>query len=287
MNMEDNLQTSPDNSTNADSGGGTDEFFDALDRSVNSAVMDETEGTSQQEQVTQFVQQELPSDSDKKEVDYEKRYKDSSREALKQRETLNQYEPFFPILDAMKNDPDLVGVVRDHLVNGTAPKNMKEQLGLDEDFVFDSDEAMNDPESDSAKVFGTTVDRIVQKRLGDAQQQQQQQIAVAKKQQVMGQEKEAFMKAHNMSEDEFAAMSEAAKTRTLTLEDIHYILNRDKTRQNIDANARNDMLTQMKGVRNIPTSAASTNNSAQPSTETDTVFNALLGQDGQLDDLFG
>jgi len=285
--MEDNLQTSPDNLVNANSGGDTDEFFDALDRSVNSAVMDEPEGTSQKEQVTQFAQRALPTDSDKKEVDYEKRYKDSSRAALQQRETLNKYEPFFPILDAMKNDPDLVGVVRDHLVNGTAPKNMKEQLGLDEDFVFDADDAMNNPESDSAKVFGTTVDRIVQARLGQAQQQQQQQVTAARKQQVMGQEKAEFMKARNMSEEDFNAMAEEAKTRKLTLDDIHYILNRNKTRQNIDTNARNDMLTQMKGVRNIPTSAASSNNSAQPNTEEDTVFNALLGQEAKLDDLFG
>ena len=103
----------------------------------------------------------------------------------------------------------------------------------------------------------------------------------------MGQEKEVFMKTHNMSEEDFNSMAEEAKTRKLTLDDIHYVLNRDKTRQNIDTNARNDMLTQMKGVRNIPTSAASTNNSSQPSTETDSVFNAILGQDGQLDDLFG
>ena len=103
----------------------------------------------------------------------------------------------------------------------------------------------------------------------------------------MSQEKETFMKSHNMSEEQFNSMAEEAKTRKLTLDDIHYILNKDKTRQNIDANARNDMLNQMKGVRNIPTSAASTNNSTQPNTETDNVFNALLGQDGQLDDLFG
>ena len=284
--MQEKLHSESDNLPEGNSGGNVDAFFDTLDRSVNGAIIDENKEISNNEQVTQPVQ--VQADSDGGLVNYEKRYKDSSREALKQRETLNQYEPFFPILDAMKNDPELVGIVRDHLIGGgTAPKNVKEQLGLDEDFVFDSDEAMSNPESDSAKMFAATVDRVVQGRLGEAQQRQAQQVAVARKQQAQTQEKAKFMQAHNMSEDDFNVMAEEAKTRTLTLEDIHFIINRDRTARNIDNNARQDMLTQMKNVRNVPTSAAAANNSAQPNTETDAVFNALLGQDGQLDDLFG
>ena len=48
------------------------------------------------------------------------------------------------------------------------------------------------------------------------------------------------------------------------------------------------MLTQMKNVRNIPTSASGANSqgSKEQSME-DTVFNALKGVDDELDNLFG
>ena len=38
------------------------------------------------------------------------------------------------------------------------------------DFMFDADDAFSNPDSDSARVLGATVDGIVQKRLGQALQ---------------------------------------------------------------------------------------------------------------------
>ena len=37
-------------------------------------------------------------------VDWEKRYKDSSREAVRMRDEMKEIKPFVPILDAMKKD---------------------------------------------------------------------------------------------------------------------------------------------------------------------------------------
>ena len=72
---------------------------------------------------------------------YKKRYSDSSREAVKQRETYKELEPFVPVLEAMKNDSGLVDHVRNYLQNGGAPApSVRAQLGLDEDFIFDQQE---------------------------------------------------------------------------------------------------------------------------------------------------
>ena len=50
----------------------------------------------------------------------------------------------------MKKDSGLVDHVRDYLQSGGKPdKTMKEKLKLDDDFVFDPNEAYEDPDSDS------------------------------------------------------------------------------------------------------------------------------------------
>lgn len=259
-------------------------FFEQLDREVNSSVLDDdTIEEKPTEQVTQPIEK---ADSDDT-VNYEKRYKDSSREALQQRETLNQYEPFFPILDAMKRDPQMVGVVRDYL-NGKQgpPKSVTEQLKLDEDFDFDYDEAIKNPDSDSGRVFNHMVDRVVNDRLSQAQTKAQSEFNQQAQVQQQVEEAQSFMKRSGMSEDQFRGMMAEADKRKMTLDDVYYILNRDKAAQNIDKNVRKDMRSQMSNAQQTTPSVASASN-VQSGGESDNMFNSLLSLDNNLDDLFG
>ena len=91
-----------------------------------------------------------------------------------------------------------------------------------------------------------------------------------------------------MSEEDFGELVNKAKTHILTLDDIHYLVNRDQTNQNVANATRTDMLNQMKNVRNIPASASGANSQGdgKPSFE-DEVFDTLLGSDGNIDNLFG
>ena len=47
------------------------------------------------------------------------------------------------------------------------------------------------------------------------------------------------------------------------------------------------MANQMKNVRNIPTSASGANSQGSGGNHDDNLFDALLGSDGDLDNLFG
>ena len=151
---------------------GSDGFFDEMERQVNGAIIDndqpqveETLPESGPETET-HVQQEDPVEQ---QVDWEKRYKDSSREATKMRDELgelSELKPFVPILQAMKNDGGLRDHVKGYLQNGGKPaQSIKDQLGLSEDFVFDQEEAFNSPDSDSAKLMNAHVDGLVQSRV--------------------------------------------------------------------------------------------------------------------------
>ena len=91
-----------------------------------------------------------------------------------------------------------------------------------------------------------------------------------------------------MTDEEYNGFVGKAKDHILTLEDIHYLLNKDQTAANTANSTKKDMLNQMKNVRNIPTSASGANSqgSKEQSIE-DNVFNALKGVDDELDNLFG
>ena len=81
---------------------------------------------------------------------------------------------------------------------------------------------------------------------------------------------------------------EAAGKRTLTLDDIHYLINRDKANTNVADATKKDMLNQMKNVRNIPASASGANSQGDSrGSFEDEVFDALIGSDGNIDNLFG
>ena len=273
--------------------GSSDGFFEALEEDVNGVVAeDSTEATRQEVGTEQVTQQEtVGSDNvgwDDDGNPYKKRYQDSSREAVKLREQYKDVEPFVPVLEAMKNDSGLVEHVRDYLVNGgNTPKSVQEELSLDEDFIFDSQDAMTDPDSDSAKVLNAQVDKVVQQRVG--------QIVKAEKDNAVKIQQESqrrtiendFREKKNMTDEQFASFKEKAQSHVLTLEDIDYLLNRDQANANVVQSTKNDMLSQMKNVRNIPTSASGANSQAEEKTPDNAIFDGILGLDGDLDNLFG
>ena len=170
---------------------GTDSsnFFDRLEEDVNGGIVDaqEPEETLEEPEVA------LTSESD--EIDprenyadiweddsnpYKKRYSDSSKEGKrlynenKELESLKEYEP---LIDILKKDKGAVENLRSYLKGEIEPASVKERLGVDEDFVFDPDEAFADPNSQSAKVFNNMVSNIVDSRVNAERQRMEQEAA--------------------------------------------------------------------------------------------------------------
>jgi hypothetical protein len=201
---------------------------------------------------------------------------------------MSELKPFIPVLDAMKNDSGLVDHVRNYLTGGGKPSaTIQDELGLKEDFVFDAHEAMSDGNSDSAKLMNAHVDRMVQSRVGQMIGAEKERAAKTQAEISRQGEEAEFRKAHKMTDEEYSGFVDSAKKHILTLEDIHYLLNKEKTAANTANSTKKDMLNQMKNVRNIPTSASGANSqgSREQSIE-DNVFNALKSVDDGLDNLF-
>ena len=64
-------------------------------------------------------------------------------------------------------------------------------------------------------------------------------------------------------------------------------MNQGRVSQNVANATKNDMLNQMKNVRDIPTSQSAANNAGKPNNVNDGVFDALLNSDGNIEELLG
>jgi hypothetical protein len=273
---------------NPDAGSG-DDFFERMENAVNGGIQDQiqTEATPSVESgPTVETRNEQPSEPNN-DVDWEKRYKDSSKEAQKLYGELKELKPFVPVLEAMKEDSGLVEHVRGYFENGGAPvKNIKDQLGLDENFIYNEQEAMDNPDSDSAKVFSAHVDSMVNNRVDGILKGERSKAVEVQRKIKAKQNEEEFKAKHKMTEDQYADLVEKAKGHTLTLDDIHYLLNRDQANTNIANSAKADMLGQMKSARDIPRTASGANSQGSSNTHSDDVFDAIVGTDNIVDNLF-
>ena len=285
----------------------SEDFFGNLEKQVNGVANqgDFVEEAVRQEATTEVTQPNINGDSARvtrpnqtvgpntvgegniESDSYKKRYQDSSREATKMARQLKDLKPFIPVLDAMKQDTGLVRHVREYLESGGTPsKTVKEQMNLPEDFVYDAQDAIDNPESASAKVMEAQIDKVVNNRVGSILTKEKENAASVQRALIRKKQEAEFKTRHNMSDEQFDVLMTEAKERQVTLDDVYYLINKDKTNKNVADSTRKDMLNQMKNVRNIPVSQSNTNSQAAPANADDKVFDALIGNDSDLDNLF-
>ena len=276
-----NAQVAPESTNVQDAVMNTSsDFFESLDREVNGGILDEQQQpTSVQSGNTQSspnVEVQMQDDSEV----LQKRYSDSSREAKRLNGKLKEIEPYMPILDAMREDPNLISHVRNYFEGGgQAPQSMNQQLNLDEDFVFDPEEAFQQPDSDSAKVMGATIDGIVQRRLNNTLQIQKTENAkMAKEAQ--------FKQKMNMSDEEWSTFTDFAKSKSLELEDIYYLMNRKNRDSEIADSTRQEIHNKMREVQSQPSTLATQGSVSVEKSTDDNVFDTILGTDSELEKAF-
>lgn len=285
MAQTDNLQDSSPDVTEAVTGkeessvNDPGEFFAELDKSVNGLVTDNEPIPSTPQQTTSEEPSPVAEVSNPDELEVlKKRYADSSREAKRLNTRLKDLEAYAPLLDRMREDPNLISTVRNY-IEGGSNQGVKERLGMGEDFVFDPDEAISDPKSDSAKVFDSVVNQkvnaIVNGKLGQQQQQQKLQ-----------QEASEFKSRHQMDDAQFEEFMRFASSRPLNYDDIYYLMNRENRDSNIASETRKEVANQMASVRQKPQSlaGAGATTSQEETKVEDAIFDSMLKEG--LDNMF-
>jgi len=275
------------------------DFFDALETQVNGAIQDApTEQAEVQEPAPEQVTPEM--DTSPREVPqtpsvnwedesnpYKVRYSDSTREAQRMKAKNDKLEPYESLISVLEQDAELVNVVRDYLDKGTKP-NVKESLNLGDDFVFDMDEAISDPNSKSAQVFNTIVDKRADQRVSDKISTERQKAKQTAQKVNMRNQTKQFVKANEMNEGQFKELSNWAQTHQLSWDDIYYLKNRDKANTKIANNSKQQVLDQMKNVKSVPTTASSAGGETPGEGDhNDAIFDLIQKADNNLENVFG
>ena len=300
--MEDNTQGNPKAVDDAVLGSESDDFFTALDQDVNGLVQDEEVTPQAQAQETPEMdpnkaEANVTDGAQNSELDnLKKRYSDSSREAQNLKAQLDELKPYVPVLNAMKKDNGLVSHVRDYFDNGgEVSKSIKDELKLGEDFEFDPNEMVSDPNSDSRKVFDAMVNKSVNQKVNQkASQILHEENARAQQEAYknqLSQQAREFAQRNGLTKDEFVNFMQEAQhkfnTQGMTFDDMYLIVNKGRAATNVANSTKQEMLNQMKNVRDIPTSQGASNNAGKPATQNDSVFDALLSSDGNIEELLG
>lgn len=257
----------------------SNDFFAGLENEVNGGIL-ESDDSSQQlsnnkETVSEVQQENVET--------LKKRYSDSSKEGQRLNTRLKELEPYLPILDEMRKDSGLINHVRDYFESGgQTPQNVTSKLDLPEDFIFDADEAISEPSSDSAKVLNSTIDNVVQRRLSNELGKQKEEMKV-------NSEINSFKQRHDMDDNQWDEFKNYADARSLSLDDILYLKQKES---NEPMEARNMGVSEKaanhtRKAQLKPQSLASTGSASTEVDSEDQLFDAILGIDKQLDSAFG
>ena len=263
------------------------DFFAELDKSVNGGIIDDADAneTSIDTAPSDNTQEnEAPSLEEAQTEDVEtlkKRDADSSAEGKRLNTRLKELEPYMPILDEMRKDPNLVSHVKGYFEGGgQTPQSMVEKMNLGEDFIFDPDEAIANPTSDSAKVLNATIDGVVQRRLNNELTKQKQEFTLER-------QVSDFRTKHNMNDSEWNELKDFADNRKLSLDDIYYLKNRGAREDNIARTSGQKALNQVKQNQQRPKSLASQGSAKVETSEEGQIFDSILGIDKELENAFG
>ena len=272
------------------------DFFDALETQVNGAIQDAPAEQAVQEPVSDQVtpqvdssSREVPQNSNWEDESnpYKVRYSDSSRENTKNKAVLDKLKPYESLIGVLEQDAELVDIVRGYLDKGTKP-DMKQSLDLGDDFVFDMDEAISDPDSKSAQVFNTIVDKRADRKVGDRIAAERQNAKQAAQKRNMQSQTKQFVDANKMNKDEFSELSKWAQTHQLSWDDINFLKNRDKANAKIANNSKQQVLDQMKNVQSMPaTASAAGGENPGDRDHNDSIFDLIQKADNNLDNVFG
>ncbi len=271
------------------------DFFDQLENNVNSAIVDAPKETTPPEPEQALTSEPVEVDSqegtDPWEADnnpYKKRYRDSSREAVKMNTELKELEQYKALIGVMKKDKGAVDAVKNYLEGNAQPASVKERLGIDDDFVFDPDEAFADPKSQSGQLLNAHVDGIVSQRVNQAVQSYRNENAQTQKQEQTQKEYDDFITQKGYNPEQAEALKKAAAEHTLTWDDIDYLVNRGQVQDNIAQNTKQRMMKQISNAQSVPTTASRSGSAdTEDVSHEDRVFDAIKGVDETLDNLFG
>jgi hypothetical protein len=290
--MQENIQDNSEQDLTVENSDPGD-FFNELEQQVNGSIVDEviTDVVAEQAQPLATLQgdpkqqAEQPDIWESEENPYKKRYSDSSTEGKRLSEIVKDNEKYSELIGVMKDDPGAAQAVLNHLSGkekANEASNPRELFGLEKEFVFDMDDALDDPKSQSASVMNnwitTVANNIVENKVQEIETQQQE----AAKQTETRAKQQAFMKEKNWTQDQFDSwMGRVNDTLAGGMDYGHLdkIVSEGQKASNIADSTRRQVMNQMKNVSQYPNTVSSANSVAKDASPDDAIFDVVKGVD--------
>lgn len=205
-------------------GGSADKDRSDNNDGVNKADQDGDNDLSEEEIIKQVANL-------KKELESVKtRYASSDDEGKRLNVRNKELELYAPLIDKMRNDPGLVKTIKGYLGVDDGPKNIIPKIAVPEDFIFDMDEAIKDPNSQSAGFLSEIIRSAVSGEVSALRRDLSEREAVNARSQMESQQRKELMDEFKISEKDVEDLVDWAKSQPFTLKDIYYL----KTRQSRD-----------------------------------------------------
>jgi hypothetical protein len=189
---------------------------------------------------------------------------------------LRELNPVLPMLEAMLGDETFLEMAESYFTDPQAQSEaMKKQLGIDDNFVFDLNQALSDPKSEDAKILN---------KLMQAKQPKQTQTKPQQDQSISDADKEAFMKKYNLSSEDYDEMMGRAQQHKITHDDIYFLMNKDKIIAEAKKEAQLGVKKQMQTAQRLKKPVSAGEGTYQESAPEDSFMNALSAGKGLFDD---
>lgn len=279
------LAENTEGTDNKESAFDVNSFFDGLEEKYNGVIYDEPEVDNTAQVSTDDEGIVATEESGGEMTDYEKelnnlqkRYDSSSKEAqrlAKKLESYEEVESLLPVMRVIQQDPNLLNQVRNYLESGTQPTSIAKEMGLEEDFAIDLSEAVDDPNSDSAKVLHRIVNAGVQKQMAIENERNRIKAQQDMEQQEMFRD---FQKTHDLSDDQLVEFLEWSNNEKLTLDHLWQLKNLDSRDRKILKGSLEDRQRQLDKMQNTPNSLGRVGGGspAEPENPDLAVFEAVM-----------
>jgi len=188
-------------------------------------------------------------------------------------EKLRELQPVLPMLEAMLSDDTFLGLAEDYFTDPEKQKEaLRSQLGIDDDYVFDLNNALSDPKSEDAKILNKVMQAKAPKKQPTNSQTENSQYNEA--------DKKALMEKYDLGEKEFNEMMSNASDYKISYEDIYFLLNKEKILAEREKKAQKAIKEQMGNAQRFRKSPSPSSKRTPDKSPEDSFMEMMQGEEG-------
>jgi len=208
--------------------------------------------------------------------DWEQRYKDSSKEGIRLNGIVEKMSPYMPVLDMLSKDDGF----KEHVMNygkQTKTETLPEKLNLPEDFEFDMNEAIRNPDSEHAKILSQVSQHYAKPVINQSILDDNQKRAEEIKKEDLSNQRDMLKSKYGIKDTEFSSLMDWGNDHIMTYEDMHFLKKKDDYMRKVANDTKMGTANQVNRMQGVYPSV--TVGDGQDEKIEDKIMDTILGFD--------